>query len=141
MVGTEKKGEGFKAKLLNNGIHEFRWASTERHAVDLWVAYNESLYETTDPNDTLYFLHEIISTKFPPVSYIVHQAQQLQSKFPQHPKTRSVLLFQSRFFGGFINTLSQLVNRKGQDVTRVFAMDERDEAIAWLLQGDEDVIN
>jgi hypothetical protein len=136
MFETTIDGEGFQAKRLSNGIHEFRWHSTERAAVDLWMEYNDLLYGNTEPNKTLCFLHVIESVRFPPISYVVRKAQHLQTKYPQQPNTRSAVLFQSRFFGGFINTLQQLLNRKGKDVTRIFTLKERDKAIEWLLGED-----
>lgn len=136
MFETNLDGEGFQTRLLSNGIHEFRWQSTERHAVDMWMEYNDMLYAQLDDNTTIHFLHVIGSAKFPPISYVVRKAQQLQAKYPQQPHTRSAILFQSRFFGGFINTLSKLLNRKSKDKTRVFSMDERDKAIEWLLGDD-----
>jgi hypothetical protein len=136
MFETNLDGEGFQTRLLENGIHEYRWQSTERGAVDMWLEYNDMLYATNGCDTTLRFLHVISSAKFPPISYVVRKAQQLQSKYPEQPATRSAILFQSRFFGGFINTLSTLLNRKSRDKTRVFSVDEREKAIDWLLGND-----
>lgn len=133
MFETNLDGDGFQVSQLSNGIHEFHWRSTERSAVDLWVEYNDLIYSHSDETDTLYFLHIIKGIKFPPISYIVRKAQQLQAKYPVQPSTRTALLFPSRFFAGFINTLTILLNRKGKDTTRVFGIDERDIAIEWLL--------
>jgi hypothetical protein len=124
---------GFAAKLLPNGIHEFTWTSASREAVDVWMDYNAALYETKAVTDMLRYLHVVQSVNFPPISYVVRKARHLQTKFPEQPNTRSAILFQSRFFGGLINTMSSMLNRKDKDVTRFFSMDEREEAVAWLL--------
>jgi hypothetical protein len=124
---------GFVAKLLPNGIHEFTWTSPSREAVDVWMDYNEALYGVTPLTTTLRYLHVVQSANFPPISYVVRKARHLQTLFPEQPSTRSAILFQSRFFGGIINTLSDMLNKKGKDVTRFFSMEEREQAIAWLL--------
>jgi hypothetical protein len=124
---------GFVAKLLPNGIHEFTWTSPSREAVDVWMDYNAALYEVTKVSDTIRNLHVIQSVNFPPISYVVRKARHLQTLYPEQPNTRSAILFQSRFFGGIINTLSTMLNKKGKDITRFFSMEERDEAVAWLL--------
>lgn len=132
-MGQETGNIGFSARRLNDDIHEFLWTSPSREAVDVWMEYNEALYEITDTADTLCFLHLVQTMNFPPLSYVVRKARDLQMKFPEQPATRSAILFQSKFFGGFINTLSQMLNRKGKDQTRFFGMDERKQAIEWLL--------
>jgi hypothetical protein len=134
MSETNLDGGSFQVQVLSNGIHEIRWQTTERQAVDAWMDYNDMLYAKHNADDILCYLHVMTSAKFPPVTYVVRKAQQLQTKYPEQPSTRSAILFPSRFFAGFINTLSALLNRKGKDITRVFGMDERDKAIAWLLE-------
>jgi|GEM_PF-1572866 len=135
-MGQETGNIGFSARRLNDGIHEFLWTSPSREAVDVWLEYSEALYDVTDQDDTIYFLHIAQTMNIPPLSYVVRKARELQMKFPVQPGTRSAILFQSKFFGGFINTLSTLLNRKGKDETRFFGMDQRDEAITWLLNGE-----
>lgn len=135
-MSTETGKVGFSAKLLPNGIHEFTWTSASREAVDVWMDYNAALYETLQTTETVRNLHTIQSVNFPPISYVVRKARHLQTLFPEQPNTRSAILFQSRFFGGMINTLSSMLNRKGKDLTRFFSMDERDEAVAWLLSDE-----
>ena len=120
--------------IIEDGIHELCWFSEGNDAIDAWFDYNEALYEQTSPDDTIRFLHVAQMAKFPPIAYISRKARNLQSKYAVQPKTRTAVLFKSVFFGGFINTLSGLLNRSGQDVTRFFADDERDKAIAWLIQ-------
>jgi hypothetical protein len=121
---------------LDDNIHEFTWTSPSREAVDVWLEYNESLYTVTNPDDTLRFMHIVQTMNFPPLSYVVRKARELQMKFPEQPYTRSAIMFQSRFFGGFVNTLASLLNRKGRDQTRFFGMDERDSAVEWLLSDE-----
>jgi len=135
-MGQETGNIGFAARRLENDIHEFTWTSPSRESVDVWMEYNDALYEVTDAENTLHFLHIIQTGNFPPLTYVVRKARQLQMKYPVQPDTRSALLFQSRFFGGFINTLSSMLNREGQDETRFFAIDERQEAIMWLLDNE-----
>ena len=124
---------GFVAKALPNGIHEFTWTSPSREAVDVWMDYNEALYEVTPITNTLRYLHVVKTANFPPISYVVRKARHLQTLYPEQHSTRSAILFQSRFFGGIINTMSDMLNKKGKDITRFFSMEEREEAIAWLL--------
>ncbi|MGJ3237416.1 MAG: hypothetical protein ACFE0Q_01795 [Anaerolineae bacterium] len=132
-MGQETGNIGFSARRVEHDIHEFVWTSPSREAVDVWLEYNESLYQVSDLTDTLCFIHIVQTMNFPPLSYVVRKARELQMKYPQHSKTRSAILFQSKFFGGFINTMSQLLNRVDEDQTRFFGIDERDQAIAWLL--------
>lgn len=126
--------EHLQIQVLDNGIHELTWLSAARDGVDEWIRYSASLYQSHSPDDTLCFLHVVLHAQFPPMSYVMQQAWQLQRQYPQQPNTRSAIIFTSRFFGGFINTLSQLLNRKGKDLTRFFAEYERAEAMAWLLE-------
>lgn len=133
MQPQETGNIGFAARFLENGIHEFTWVSSSRETVDVWMEYNDSLYNTCTPEDTLYFLHIIKTANLPSLTYVVRKARDLQEKHPEQPKTRSAILFQSRFFGGFINMLSMMLNKEGIDITKVFAMDEREQAIEWLL--------
>lgn len=135
-MGQETGNIGFSARRLKDGIHEFIWTSPSKEAVDVWLEYSDALYDVTDPQDTIYFLHIAQTMNFPPLSYVVRKARELQMKFPVQPNTRSAILFQSKFFGGFINTMSMLLNRKGKDRTRIFGMDQRDEAIKWLLSDE-----
>ena len=130
----DEQQPGFTFAQLDNGIHEFHWNSTERVAVDDWMQYNDDLYARTSIDQTLYFLHIINSTRFPPLSYVIRKARYLQMKYPKQPSTRSAILFHSRFFSSMFNTMSNMLNRKGKDVTRFFLMNERDEAIGWLLE-------
>jgi hypothetical protein len=128
---------GFAIRMLDDNIHEFTWISPSRESVDTWMEYCDSLYQTRKTDNTMYFLHIAQSANFPPLSYVVRKARELQLKHPEQARTRSAILFQSRFFGGMINTLTRMLNKKGLDATRIFAMDERDKAIDWLLS-DED---
>ena len=93
-----------------------------------------TLIKSICPTDTtIYNLHIVQSANFPPLSYVVRKARELQQRYPEQAKTRSAILFQSRFFGGMINTLTKMLNKEGLDVTRFFGMDERDIAVEWLL--------
>ena len=136
MQPQETGNIGFAARLLDNGIHEFTWVSPSREAVDVWMEYCDGLYEISPPGSILYYLHIAQSANFPPLSYVVRKARELQLKYPNQPKTRSAILFQSRFFGGMINTLTRMLNKEGVDTTRFFSTDERERAIEWLLSDE-----
>jgi hypothetical protein len=137
MQPFETGNVGFSARLLHNGIHEFTWISPSREAVDVWIEYCEGLYEITPTDSTLYYIHIAQSAMFPPFSYLMRKARELQQKFPEQPKTRSAVLFQSRFFGGMVNNVTRMLNKEGLDFTRFFGMDEREQAIEWLLSDVE----
>lgn len=136
MQSQETGNIGFAVRLLDKGIHEFTWISPSREAVDIWMEYNDILYQTLASDDTAHFLHIVQSANFPPLSYVVRKARELQLKYPEQPKTRNSILFQSRFFGGMINILTRMLNKEGLDITRFFGMDERDKAIEWLLNDE-----
>ncbi|MEM9951322.1 MAG: hypothetical protein AAF846_06975 [Chloroflexota bacterium] len=135
MVNHNDK-DGISIQLLDNGIHEYHWQSLSRHAMDIWIAYNKQLYETTDPTDTLRYLHFADEMKFPPLAYVIRKARELQLQFPDQPYTRSAILVQSKVFGQFINTLADTLNRDGKDSTHFFTFEERNRAIEWLLNDD-----
>ena len=136
MLPQETGNIGFAARLLDEGIHEFTWISPSREAVDVWMEYCDGLYGISSTDSTIYYLHIVQTANFPPLSYVVRKARELQQRYPEQPKTRSAILFQSRFFGGMINTLTKMLNQEGLDVTRFFGMDERDKAIEWLLSDE-----
>ena len=122
-------------RIIEHGIHELTWLSADLNAVDAWFEYNDALYQTTSPDEMLRFLHIAILPKFPSISQISRRARTLQSMYPVQPKTRTAILSKLSFWSGFINMLSGLLNRNGQDVTRFFSEDERETAIEWLLEG------
>lgn len=134
MQRPTNKNPAMEITIIEHGIHEFRWFSVDRDAVDMLFDHNYALYETLSPDVVVRFLHVLDMSKSPPISYIARKTRNLQSRFPNQPKTRTAVLFKMVFFGGLINTLSRILNRSGKDVTRFFATNEREKAIAWLIE-------
>ena len=119
-----------------DGIHEYVLLDTSRAAFDDFLGRTQSISESADPDEVLLNLVDF-SNGLPPVMYSFQRSQEAVAKQKKAghsiPSARNAILYQS---GVLISMVQTFVNLLHVDaVGRFFPVEERDQAIAWLLEG------
>lgn len=120
-------------QLLSDEIHELTFTSATTQAVDEWVQYQRKLYQETEQSKTLYFLL-INSAGTLPINYAFKSMRALIDEFPNRPSTRSAMLHKADALFSLIRPMVNTAVSRTRDSVRFFPLDQRTEAIHWLLQ-------
>jgi hypothetical protein len=121
-------------RILDGGIQEFVLTEASRQGVDELFDMAEKIMEEAHARqDTSIIAGRFLldsSIGVLPLNYAFSRVRRLISKFPSHPQARTALLFKSGPLTKTIDLfLRQLV------ALRVYSVDEREKALAWLREG------
>jgi hypothetical protein len=118
--------------LLDNGVHQIRFNEPTHRAVDMWFAKIEEIARAT-PNTTLvrYLVDQSVFTTLP-ASYSYQKGQEMMKRLKERPPTRVALLYPPGFLTSITATFIRLL-RSRIDTVRMFPVQQREEAIAWVL--------
>jgi hypothetical protein len=121
-----------ECRLTDSGIHEIFWYSNDHAAVDKYMLYIASVYETAAPGVVTRWLHRDEGVGLPSINYLLQKARELQVKYPYRPPTRSAILYGTGIKLLMLNGLIILANTLGKDTTRFFPHSEEAQALTWL---------
>jgi hypothetical protein len=123
-------------RVLDGNVQEFVLTEASRQGVNELFDMAEKIMEDAHARHDM----TIIAGRFLldssvgvlPLNYAFSRARQMASKFPSHPQARTALIFKSSPLTRTIDLfLRQLVS------LRLYSVDERDQALAWLRAGAE----
>lgn len=125
--------QGCAYRLLDNGIHEFVFLDNGKEAVDQFFHLLENILRGTSHNETAHYIVDIAhATREVSLVGLTQRFRRLEAQFPHRARGRTVVLhkpgFMLTFIDGFIRALAP-----SRDATRFFPINQRDEAIRWLL--------
>lgn len=120
--------------LHENGIHEIIYNEVSRGAVDAYMNHFDQIMAITPKGQKLRLLSNgAFVTEMQPISYMMSRFRGVMQKYPQRPSVRVAVLYGSVRFLDLVNGLFRIFVH-GRDAMRFFKAEERDEAVAWLLE-------
>ena len=128
---SEQRGCAYH--LLENGIHEFVFKDNDKHALDEFFSKLEHILRETPHHATARYLVDIgHATREVSLVGMTQRFRRLESLTPNRASGRTAILhkpgFMLTFIDGFIRALAPT-----RDATRFFPIDQRENAIRWLL--------
>lgn len=123
--------------LLDNGIHEYVLADSSRAAFDEFLEHSERVSQETNPQEIVLNLIDFRQSGLPPMKYGFQRSQEAVARAKKEgrsiPPTRNACLYNPGMLITLVQTFVNLLNVNA--VGQFFSADERDKAIAWLLEG------
>lgn len=118
----------------DNGIHEIIYNEVSRDAVDVYMTHFDQIMSITPKEDKMRLLSNgAFVTEMQPISYMMSRFRGVMQKHQQRASVRVAVLYGSARFLDLVNGLFRMFVR-GRDSMRFFKAEQRDEAIAWLLE-------
>jgi hypothetical protein len=118
----------------DNGIHEFILLQPTPRGVDELVKRINALYDTTTPGQ---LLRELIEFRggLPPISYAMQRAREQLARYPNMPRIRAVIMYDSNLFISFVMPLANILFSRFNSISvKYMPTTKREAAFAWLLQ-------
>lgn len=120
-----------------SGICEYTFHKSSRQAVNEFLAQNNKVIVNAEDDQTLLVLIDISPSGLPPLAYFLSRVREEMKQHPYRLSSRVAILYKdSRLLGLMDNTVRLITNSK--DKTRFFKLENRDQALAWLLEEDSD---
>lgn len=125
---------GCEYRVTDQGIHEFIFREANKEAVDDFFRKLEAVFVATHGVDTNRYILDITQAGERDVSLAtnVQRFRRLETLYPNRPRGRTAILHRPglayTFMDSFIRALAP-----SRDVTRFFPVDQRDQAVTWLL--------
>ncbi|MBI1279082.1 MAG: hypothetical protein GC179_13220 [Anaerolineaceae bacterium] len=120
--------------LTEQGIHQFIFREATKEAIDDFFHKLEAVFVATSGVDTNRYILDITQSGERNVSLVtnVQRFRRLETLFPNRPRGRTAILHRPGLAYTLIDSFIRAL-APSRDITRFFPVDERDEAIAWLL--------
>lgn len=125
-------------KLLENGIHLFKFTESSRRAVDAWIIKTEELTAASQaqPDKPVRYLYDQVESGMQPAYYAFQRSQAMLKNYPGRARSRAVFLINPGFFVSIMDTFIKLLRSEDKDKVQFFPAEQYDQAIAWLLRDD-----
>ncbi len=133
----DRSTTGCTYALLPNGVHTFTFTGRSPTALDEFFAILTELLATADPRTPVlrYIVDVTDASGQAPINEMVRRFQRLETALPQRPRGRTAIIHQGNIFLTLANTLISTLAPAG-DKTRFFTLQEREEAMRWVLGDD-----
>lgn len=125
---------GCEYSLTEQGIHQFIFRESTREAIDDFFRKLEHIFTVTTDVTTNRYIVDITQAGERDVSLVsnVQRFRRLETLYPNRPRGRTVILHRPGLVYSFIDSFIRAI-APSRDVTRFFPVDQREEAITWLL--------
>lgn len=122
-----------------NAIHIFYVKDKSRKAVDVYIRYLDKIAESIAdaPPPILRMVLDIRETGVFPLKYLFSKLKETNQKYPFVPPTYVAYITDSSGDTSLINMLQYAQSIKQTNYRQIFAPDQYDEAIAWLISKTE----
>jgi hypothetical protein len=120
-------------RRLENGIHEFSFHRATTKAVDEWIAQTTVNLEHLQENEEYRAILFLLTGSLLPINYFMTQVRAWQKEHPDYQSGRIAVVYDSGFFLGVAETLTDLLIRRLTLSIRFFAASRSLEAMNWLL--------
>lgn len=125
--------QGCLYQYLENGIHEFIFTGKGTTGLDEFFEKLEEILRSTPPDASLRYLVDTTASQGQAsMANLVRRFRKLEAKVPVRARGRTAIIHNPGLFLSLIDTLIDTL-APGQDRTRLFTADKRDEAMAWVL--------
>jgi len=120
--------------LTEQGIHQFIFRESTKEAIDDFFRKLEHIFTVTADVTTNRYIMDITQAGERDVSLVsnVQRFRRLETLYPNRPRGRTVILHRPGLAYSFIDSFIRAI-APSRDVTHFFPVNQRDEAIAWLL--------
>lgn len=126
---------GLRYQVLDADIHEFTFLPDGDDAVlDAFFETLVTIIEAAAPDDILRYIVDVSqTTDYGGMGELIKRFRQLEAQYPNRAAGRTAIIHNSISILSVASTLiDTLAPRK--DRTRFFKQEQRDDALAWLLQ-------
>lgn len=130
----EEKSQYCDYRLLDNGVHQLVFLSTNRKTVDEMLKCLTTMVETDPDAPYIRCLIDNSQVGTLPLKYMFQQTRQWSKSNPNRPRAKIASLFDVRLFMGVIETFVATMSRG--DRIKFFHPNDRDKAIEWLVGVD-----
>ncbi len=121
-------------QVLDGQIHEFVFFEDSHEALAKGMSIVETIYQQFAGDNRLRLLCDFAQSGMPPMRYAIRLIQELDRRYPNRPLLRVAFLHSPGPLVKIALSLMQVIQR--DDKRRFFDVDERQQAIAWLLKED-----
>lgn len=131
-----KNTERITYQLIEHDIHRFSINNSDRQTIDdLFEKLTEILQSGLFNERSLYLFDTEAVTELP-IRYLIQRAEKWEKEQPFIPPAKTALLYNLNGLMIFaVNMLIKIFNKHNGE-TRVFAPNQRDEALEWLRSND-----
>jgi hypothetical protein len=120
----------------DTGIHEFRMTEASRRGWDGFLDSISAIIKAqTERRTLLVLLDSTVGT--PPLRYITNRAPSWTAEHPDRPAMHIAILYDDSVLFTFADMVMKGLRRRRDSSARFFRSDQRDQAIAWLLESGE----
>jgi hypothetical protein len=119
-----------------DGIHEFLFTG-RGNGMDEFFAILTDILQAAPRRQPLYYLVDVThGGKFAPIAELVKRFRRLQVQIPERAPGRTAIIHAP---GVLLTLANMLIDTlaPGEDRTRFFTPDQREQALAWLAAQDE----
>lgn len=129
-------GPGLIYRPHDTGIHEFVFTESNHAVVDQWLAQSEQSVRALAPDAPYLLLLNHQTSDTIPLMYAVERIQaMIRNEANPYPRTRVAILHPRHFMVSIISAFARLLPGE-QTSVHFFPMEEREKAIAWLLEAE-----
>jgi hypothetical protein len=118
---------------MENGIYVFKFLANGRPTIDALIAQIERIYVENAESPLLRFLIDTNHCNVS-VSYFLQRSGEMRKRHPTAPHERSAVLVDDSALYAIISHMVRLL--RVPITTRQFNVNQRDEAIRWLLTAE-----
>ncbi len=128
--------DGLRHVLHENGIHEFTFLKPSRQAIDDLYGIMNDLMENAPRPEIVLLLVDVTNGIYPPLRHLFKATQEFNSTHVDAPPGFTAVIAAPNAMvtlaATFMNTLNKFI--MGYNRLRFFKTDDRERAIQWLLQ-------
>lgn len=136
MTQTHTTMTGCKYHYLPQGIHEFVFTGEGNTGMDEFFAKLEEILTTTPHDQTLRYIVDTTHSKGQAsIREMISRFKKLEAKITRRARGRTAILHTTNVLVSLADLMISTF-APGQDKTRFFNIDQRDDAIKWLLNSD-----
>ncbi len=114
-------------------IHEFVFAESTARAFDFWMSTMTEIYKPLTAQSRVRMIIDTRRSGLLPMTYTMQHTRRWLRETPVHPPARVVLLHNNDRMVSLMSSFMQTL-RLGHLTVKTFGRDERDAAVAWLLE-------
>jgi hypothetical protein len=118
-------------KQLPNGVHQFMFIRSTKHAIHQWIGFLNYIYSEAAPDEPIHVLVEYRTHEPPPVNYAVQRLNQWRQMNPTYYPDRIAFVVSNAALATLLYGASRIL-RISSDKIRVFTDEPDDEVIKWL---------
>lgn len=121
---------------LESGVHLFTMYEENRAAVDVLLTLFEEVALSLPPEQVMRYIIDVHHVQNLPIPYALNKVREAMRRLPNRPLTRGVHLYNNRTLAALADSLFALLIRLSGDQARFFHVDDYEQALAWVLEGE-----